>query len=66
MTSTPVTTTPVTTTAELPAATVGELMTRPALQISDDVMVDTAMDILLGSGADHALVRDDEDAARGC
>ncbi|MFJ5117610.1 HPP family protein [Kitasatospora sp. NPDC088548] len=46
-------------------ATVGDLMTRPELQISDDVMVDTAMDILRSSGADHALVRDEEGRCAG-
>lgn len=40
--------------------TVGDLMRRPDLQISDDVTVDTAMDILHSSGADHVLVRDDD------
>ncbi|MFD9126236.1 CBS domain-containing protein [Kitasatospora sp. NPDC059571] len=47
------------------AATVGDLMKRPELQISDDVMVDTAMDILLSSGADHAIVRDEEGRCAG-
>ncbi|WP_371478875.1 HPP family protein [Kitasatospora sp. NBC_00315] len=40
-------------------ATVGDLMQRPELQITDDIMADTAMDILLSSGADHLLVRDE-------
>ncbi|MFJ1704868.1 HPP family protein [Kitasatospora sp. NPDC088346] len=47
------------------AATVGDLMTRPELQVSDDVMVDTATDILRGSGADHILVRDDDGRCAG-
>ncbi|MEU9080617.1 CBS domain-containing protein [Kitasatospora sp. NPDC004745] len=46
-------------------ATVGDLMQRPELQISDDVMVDTAMDILQSSGADHLLVRDDDGRCAG-
>ncbi|MGW7445259.1 CBS domain-containing protein [Kitasatospora sp. NPDC054795] len=48
-----------------PTATVGDLMKRPELQISDDVMVDTAMDILRSSGADHVLVRDDDGRCAG-
>ncbi|WP_051942970.1 CBS domain-containing protein [Streptacidiphilus rugosus] len=40
-------------------------MTRPDLQISDDVTVDAAMDILHSSGADHVLVRDDEGRCAG-
>ncbi|MFC8450035.1 CBS domain-containing protein [Kitasatospora sp. NPDC057223] len=54
-------------TLEHPTATVtvGDLMTYPELQISDDVMVDTAMDILLSSGADHALVRDEDGRCAG-
>ncbi|MEV0535768.1 CBS domain-containing protein [Kitasatospora sp. NPDC050463] len=47
------------------AVTVGDVMTHPELQISDDVMVDTALDILLSSGAPHALVRDDEGRCAG-
>ncbi|WP_406208220.1 CBS domain-containing protein [Kitasatospora sp. NBC_01560] len=56
-----------TTSVELPVATptVGDLMKRPDLQISDDVMVDTAMDILRTSGADHLLVRDDDGRCAG-
>ncbi|MFF7632924.1 CBS domain-containing protein [Kitasatospora sp. NPDC008050] len=46
-------------------ATVGDLMNHPELQISDDVMVDTAMDILQSSGADHLLVRDDDGRCAG-
>ncbi|WP_327066401.1 CBS domain-containing protein [Kitasatospora sp. NBC_01250] len=46
-------------------ATVGDLMKDPELQISDDVMVDTAMDILQSSGADHLLVRDDDGRCAG-
>ncbi|PYC84750.1 CBS domain-containing protein [Streptomyces tateyamensis] len=46
-------------------ATVGDLMKRPELQISDDVMVDTAMDIMHSSGADHLLVRDEEGRCAG-
>ncbi|MFF7588003.1 CBS domain-containing protein [Kitasatospora purpeofusca] len=48
-------------TLEHPAttATVGDLMKCPELQISEDVMVDIAMDVLHSSGADHLLVRDD-------
>ncbi|MFF1787794.1 CBS domain-containing protein [Kitasatospora sp. NPDC058243] len=45
--------------------TVGDLMKSPELQISDDVMVDTAMDILQSSGADHLLVRDDDGRCAG-
>jgi CBS domain-containing protein len=40
-------------------------MTRPDLQISDDVTVDAAIDILHSSGADHLLVRDDEGRCAG-
>lgn len=40
-------------------------MTRPDLQISDDVTVDAAVDILHSSGADHVLVRDDEGRCAG-
>ncbi|MCX5208794.1 CBS domain-containing protein [Kitasatospora sp. NBC_00240] len=47
------------------AATVGDRMTRPELQISDDMMVDTAMDILQSSGADHLLVRDEDGHCAG-
>ncbi|WP_405009496.1 CBS domain-containing protein [Kitasatospora sp. NBC_01539] len=50
---------------EQPTATVGDLMKHPELQIGDDVTVDTAMDILLSSGADHALVRDEEGRCAG-
>ncbi|GGV40915.1 hypothetical protein GCM10010495_68090 [Kitasatospora herbaricolor] len=46
-------------------ATVGDRMTGPELQISDDIMVDTAMDILLSSGADHLLVRDEDGRCAG-
>ncbi|MEV8098372.1 CBS domain-containing protein [Kitasatospora sp. NPDC085879] len=46
-------------------ATVGDLMKRPDLQISDDVMVDTAMDILQSSGEDHVLVRDENGRCAG-
>ncbi|MFB7676025.1 CBS domain-containing protein [Kitasatospora purpeofusca] len=54
-------------TLERPAATaaVGDLMRRPELQISDDVMVDVAIDILSSSGADHVLVRDDDGCCAG-
>ncbi|WP_441248842.1 CBS domain-containing protein [Kitasatospora sp. McL0602] len=54
-------------TLEHPAstATVGDLMKHPELQISDDVMVDTAMDILQSSGADHLLVRDEDGRCTG-
>ncbi|MFB8240457.1 CBS domain-containing protein [Kitasatospora purpeofusca] len=54
-------------TLERPAATatVGDLMRRPELQISDDVMVDVAIDILRSSGADHVLVRDDDGCCAG-
>ncbi|MFB8062445.1 CBS domain-containing protein, partial [Kitasatospora purpeofusca] len=54
-------------TLERPAATaaVGDLMRRPELQISDDVMVDVAIDILSSSGADHILVRDDDGCCAG-
>ncbi|MEU9129935.1 CBS domain-containing protein [Kitasatospora sp. NPDC048540] len=57
-----------TSTLEHPAttdATVGDLMTCPELQVSDDVMVDTATDILQSSGADHLLVRDDDGRCAG-
>ncbi|MFJ1758264.1 CBS domain-containing protein [Kitasatospora sp. NPDC088134] len=47
------------------ATTVGDLMKRPELQISDDVTADTAMDILHGSGADHLLVRTDDGRCAG-
>ncbi|MFJ7910379.1 CBS domain-containing protein [Kitasatospora sp. NPDC096204] len=47
------------------AATVGDLMKCPELQVSDDVMVDMAMDILQSSGADHLLVRDDDGRCAG-
>ena len=51
---------------ESPApTTVGDLMKRPELQISDDVVVDTAMDILNSSGAAHLLVQDDEGRCAG-
>ncbi|MFI6151115.1 CBS domain-containing protein [Kitasatospora sp. NPDC051170] len=46
-------------------ATVGDLMKHPELQISDDVMVDAAMDILQSSGADHLLVRDEDGRCAG-
>ncbi|KQV12131.1 MULTISPECIES: HPP family protein [unclassified Kitasatospora] len=46
-------------------ATVGDLMNRPELQISDDATADTAMDILLSSGADHLLVRDEDGRCAG-
>ncbi|MET9612234.1 CBS domain-containing protein [Kitasatospora indigofera] len=46
-------------------ATVGDRMTGPELQISDDIMVDTAMDILQSSGADHLLVRDEDGRCAG-
>lgn len=46
-------------------ATVGDLMQHPELQISDDVMVDTAMDILQSSGVDHVLVRDEDGRCAG-
>ncbi|MGC0318512.1 CBS domain-containing protein [Kitasatospora acidiphila] len=54
-------------TLEHPAttATVGDLMKHPELQISDDVMVDMAIDILHSSGADHLLVRDDDGRCAG-
>ncbi|MCX4688609.1 CBS domain-containing protein [Kitasatospora purpeofusca] len=45
--------------------TVGDLMDHPELQISDDIMADTAMDILLSSGADHLLVRDEDGRCAG-
>ncbi|MFJ1709253.1 CBS domain-containing protein [Kitasatospora sp. NPDC088346] len=45
--------------------TVGDLMKSPELQISDDVMVDMAIDILQSSGADHLLVRDDDGRCAG-
>ncbi|WP_329500283.1 CBS domain-containing protein [Kitasatospora herbaricolor] len=47
------------------ATTVGDRMTGPELQISDDIMVDTAMDILQSSGADHLLVRDEDGRCAG-
>ncbi|MEY9849535.1 CBS domain-containing protein [Streptacidiphilus sp. MAP5-3] len=47
------------------AATVGDLMKRPDLQISDDVTVDAAMDILRSSGSPHILVRDDDGRCAG-
>ncbi|GAA3050157.1 hypothetical protein GCM10020229_72060 [Kitasatospora albolonga] len=51
---------------ERPATTtVRDLMTGPELQISDDVMIDVAIHILHGSGADHLLVRDDEGRCAG-
>lgn len=46
-------------------ATVGDLMKRPDLQISDDVMVDMAIDILHSSGAEHLLVRDEDGRCAG-
>ncbi|MCX4749487.1 CBS domain-containing protein [Kitasatospora sp. NBC_01287] len=46
-------------------ATVGDLMNHPELQISDDIMADTAMDILLSSGASHLLVRDEDGRCAG-
>ncbi|GAA4837674.1 CBS domain-containing protein [Kitasatospora terrestris] len=46
-------------------ATVGDLMKCPELQVSDDVMVDMATDILQSSGADHLLVRDDDGRCAG-
>ncbi|MFF1909827.1 CBS domain-containing protein [Kitasatospora sp. NPDC058218] len=53
-------------TLERPAATtVRDLMTHPELQISDDVMLDVAIHILHGSGADHLLVRDDDGRCAG-
>ncbi|MDY0811386.1 CBS domain-containing protein [Kitasatospora purpeofusca] len=57
----------ITLTLERPATTVtvGDLMRRPELQISDDVMVDVAIDILRSSGADHVLVRDDDGCCAG-
>ncbi|MFD5085812.1 CBS domain-containing protein [Kitasatospora sp. NPDC058406] len=55
-----------TTTLEHPTTTtVGDLMRHPELQISDDVMVDTAMDILRSSGANHLLVRDEDGRCAG-
>ncbi|MFD5086061.1 CBS domain-containing protein [Kitasatospora sp. NPDC058201] len=53
-------------TLDRPAATtVRDLMTHPELQISDDVMLDVAIHILHGSGADHLLVRDDDGRCAG-
>ncbi|MEV6212796.1 CBS domain-containing protein [Kitasatospora sp. NPDC051914] len=54
-------------TLEHPAitTTVGDLMNPPELQISDDVMVDMAMDILQSSGADHLLVRAEDGRCAG-
>ncbi|WP_371494372.1 CBS domain-containing protein [Kitasatospora sp. NBC_00374] len=46
-------------------ATVGDLMDPPGLQVDDDVMVDTALDILQGSGTDHLLVRGDDGRCAG-
>jgi hypothetical protein len=46
-------------------ATVGDLMQHPELQISDDAMADTAMDVLLSSGVDHLLVRDEDGRCAG-
>ncbi|MFF1794064.1 CBS domain-containing protein [Kitasatospora sp. NPDC058263] len=46
-------------------ATAGELMQHPGLQISDDATADKAMDILLSSGADHLLVRDEDGRCAG-
>ncbi|MCU7826916.1 CBS domain-containing protein [Kitasatospora sp. DSM 101779] len=40
-------------------------MKRPELQISDDLMVDSAMDILHTSGADHVLVRAEDGRCAG-
>ncbi|GAA4982320.1 CBS domain-containing protein [Kitasatospora paranensis] len=56
-----------TTTLDRPATTltVGDLMTRPELQISDHVTVDAAIDVLLSSGADHLLVRDEDGRCAG-
>ncbi|MFE9425744.1 CBS domain-containing protein [Kitasatospora sp. NPDC006697] len=47
------------------AVTVGDLMKCPELQVSDDVMVDMAVDVLQSSGADHLLVRDDDGRCAG-
>ncbi|MEU2631892.1 CBS domain-containing protein [Kitasatospora sp. NPDC007106] len=53
-------------TPESPATpTVGDLMSPPALQIGDDVTVDTALDILQSSGADHLLVHDEDGRCTG-
>ncbi len=54
-------------TLERPANTtaVRDLMTGPELQISDDVMLDMAIHILNGSGADHLLVRDEDGRCAG-
>ncbi|WP_457031511.1 CBS domain-containing protein [Kitasatospora sp. P5_F3] len=46
-------------------ATVGDLMNHTELQISDDATADTAMDILLSSGANHLLVRDEDGRCAG-
>ncbi|MEV7181727.1 CBS domain-containing protein [Kitasatospora sp. NPDC093679] len=47
------------------APTVRDRMQRPELQISDDAMVDTALDVLRSSGADHLLVRADDGRCAG-
>ncbi|WP_327066400.1 CBS domain-containing protein [Kitasatospora sp. NBC_01250] len=47
------------------AATVGDLMGAPQLQISDDVTVDTAMDILHSAGTDQVLVRGEDGRCAG-
>ncbi|GGV49898.1 hypothetical protein GCM10010495_79570 [Kitasatospora herbaricolor] len=45
--------------------TVRDLMTHAEFQISDDVMLDVAIHILHGTGADHLLLRDDDGRCAG-
>lgn len=47
------------------APAVGDLMEHAGLQIGDDVIVDTAIDILHSSGTDHLLVRGDDGRCEG-
>lgn len=49
----------------LPGKTAGDVMSSPGPQVGDDMIVDVALSVLIGAGADHLLVRDEDGRCTG-
>ncbi|SOE09060.1 CBS domain-containing protein [Streptomyces sp. 2323.1] len=50
---------------DFPGKAASDVMSSPGPQVGDDMIVDVALSVLIGAGADHLLVRDEDGRCTG-
>ncbi|MEU5546550.1 CBS domain-containing protein [Streptomyces sioyaensis] len=50
---------------DFPGKATSDVMSSPGPQVGDDMLVDVALSVLIGAGADHLLVRDEDGRCTG-